>query len=687
MVTLASINKKLKSAAADTGRATSEALIGEKLTNLIVGKRVQPSDNSPTKGDTEIINQNEDILEELRSLNETSRDILAALSPNLDDLEAQREGLKKNRLIPEMGGGAGAAGAAGGGSGSPGLGLGDVLQIGAPLAAAPLFKRLFSKRGLKLLGGLLGLSVLEKAGQTAIKEAGEQAGQTATKEVVEQAGQTATREVVEQAGETTTKQVVKNAGQTAIKEVGEQAGERALREAATNFNAKELIRIAEKEAAEKAAREAAEDVAKKTALREAAVKTAREALANAGDTRAGKYVSQEAAQKIAAAEAAADAARQAEKEALEALARRSAALDAIQAADKQLISGIPPSVMDDIANIRIITQEGKAPVYTSSTGQFLPKNQTIAILDAAGLTPEGLPKVATALPKLAAGSIDNLADNLAEAAIPPAGDGAAAKAGANITGEALESTVSKKLASLGFKNLPLIGVGVGAGFGLWNLIKGDTSSAALNFGAAWADALALAATVTGVGAPVGAALTAGSITADVASVGTEVFYEVTKRPFSGSKEDKVIMKSIMEAVYAQMQAAKIERNMLRAREELQMSASLMGSSRSIFEDIIQDQQSKIDRSLEGEDVFWGDESRGRSSAQEAIDKARQTLATLEQNARTMAADYIERTGDVEGAAQILNIDNSTNNSGNVTTAGGNSSYNNDVVVTTDPFNY
>jgi len=683
MVTLASINKKLKSAAADTGRATSEALIGEKLTNLIVGKRVQPSDNSPTKGDTEIINQNEDILEELRSLNETSRDILAALSPNLDDLEAQREGLKKNRLIPEMGGGAGAAGAAGGGSGSPGLGLGDVLQIGAPLAAAPLFKRLFSKRGLKLLGGLLGLSVLEKAGETTTRKVGEQAVETATREVGEQAVETATREVGEQAVETTTKQVVKNAGQTATREVGEQAVETALREAATNFNAKELIRIAEKEAAEKAAREAAEDVAKKTALREAAVKTAREALANAGDTRAGKYVSQEAAQKIAAAEAAADAARQAEKEALEALARRSAALDAIQAADKQLISGIPPSVMDDIANIRIITQEGKAPVYTSSTGQFLPKNQTIAILDAAGLTPEGLPKVATALPKLAAGSIDNLA----EAAIPPAGDGAAAKAGANITGEALESTVSKKLASLGFKNLPLIGVGVGAGFGLWNLIKGDTSSAALNFGAAWADALALAATVTGVGAPVGAALTAGSITADVASVGTEVFYEVTKRPFSGSKEDKVIMKSIMEAVYAQMQAAKIERNMLRAREELQMSASLMGSSRSIFEDIIQDQQSKIDRSLEGEDVFWGDESRGRSKAQYAIDKARERLAKLEETARTMAADYIEKTGDVEGAAQILNIDNSTNNSGNVTTAGGNNSYSKDVVVTTDPFNY
>ena len=676
MVTLASINKKLKSAAADTGRATSEALIGEKLTNLIVGKRVQPSDNSPTKGDTEIINQNEDILKELRSLNETSRDILAALSPNLDDLEAQREGLKKNRLIPQMGGGAGAAAAAGGGAGSPGLGLGDVLQIGAPLAAAPLFKRLFSKRGLKLLGGLLGLSVLEKAGQTAIKEAGEQAGQTAT------------REVVEQAGETTTKQVVKNAGQTAIKEVGEQAGERALREAATNFNAKELIRIAEKEAAEKAAREAAEDVAKKTALREAAVKTAREALANAGDPRAGKYVSQEAAQKIAAAEAAADAARQAEKEALEALARRRAALDAIQAADKQLISGIPPSVMDDIANIRIITQEGKAPVYRSSTGQYLPKNQTIAKLDAAGLTPEGLPKVATALPKLAAGSIDNLA----EAAIPPAGDGAAAKAGANITGEALESTVSKKLASLGFKNLPLIGVGVSAGFGLWNLIKGDTSSAALNFGAAWADALALAAALTapvtgGISAPAAVALNAGSITADVASVGTEVFYEVTKRPFSGSEEDKVIMKSIMEAVYAQMQAAKIERNMLRAREELQISASLMGSSRSIFEDIIQDQQSKIDRSLEGEDVFWGDESRGRSKAQYAIDKARERLAKLEETARTMAADYIEKTGDVEGAAQILNIDNSTNNSGNVTTAGGNNSYSKDVVVTTDPFNY
>jgi len=173
----------------------------------------------------------------------------------------------------------------------------------------------------------------------------------------------------------------------------------------------------------------------------------------------------------------------------------------------------------------------------------------------------------------------------------------------------------------------------------------------------------------------------------VASVGTEVFYEVTKRPFSGSEEDKVIMMDIMKAVYAQIQAAKIEKNMLSARQDLQMAASdnLMG--RSSLEAMIQAAQSKIDRSLEGEDVFWGDESRGRSSAQEAIDKARQTLATLEQNARTMAADYIERTGDVEGAAQILNIDNSTNNSGNVTTAGGNSSYNNDVVVTTDPFNY
>lgn len=101
--------------------------------------------------------------------------------------------------------------------------------------------------------------------------------------------------------------------------------------------------------------------------------------------------------------------------------------------------------------------------------------------------------------------------------------------------EGIGKRVKGKLLGTTLKALPVIGVGAGLYFAATNAARGDTTSAALNLSAA-----ALDATGVGMGA---------SIASDLASVPTEIFFDINKVPFNPAiPEHQAEMEKIIKEV-------------------------------------------------------------------------------------------------------------------------------------------
>lgn len=206
--------------------------------------------------------------------------------------------------------------------------------------------------------------------------------------------------------------------------------------------------------------------------------------------------------KAAIAAAAAVGAKGIAKKMADAAAEK-AAKEAAAKATKQAAKGVGSK-----AGVKILEQgPGRISYMDAETGKFIKKDVAIERLKAQGFDATGKP---LRKPLLKAGP------------------------------KAIAEATSSALKRLPAKSLPIVGSLIGAGFALERLIKGDTTSAALNAGAAAADLF------PGVG-------TAASIAADVASVPTEVFHTVYGERYKPeNKEHQAALLEIANEIQRQM---------------------------------------------------------------------------------------------------------------------------------------
>lgn len=185
-------------------------------------------------------------------------------------------------------------------------------------------------------------------------------------------------------------------------------------------------------------------------------------------------------------------------------------------------------------DIRIIDSGNGNPRYQdASTNRFISKNQALASLDAAGLGPDGLPKVdltprVTPTPngtpgRTAMGAMAN------GPRVNPAL--AAVSAGELVLAEkrgVIKRLAASKIGKVILQGVPIVGAIAGLGFAAWNLLKGDFTSAALNV------------------ASIPLASISGSAV-DIGSMATEIFFAVTGKTYNPLDEaDRTIMKAIGE---------------------------------------------------------------------------------------------------------------------------------------------
>lgn len=177
----------------------------------------------------------------------------------------------------------------------------------------------------------------------------------------------------------------------------------------------------------------------------------------------------------------------------------------------------PPSAMTDAPdapNIRIETDANGRTTYRGPDGRFMSPTVAVPQLNAAGLAPDGLPNVQTTTPTPTpryGGRGDGAAEMRARS-------GEAGKAIAEANRGLIKRLAASKIGKVILTGIPLAGAVIGAGFAVYNIIRGDFTSAALN--------------VASIPLP-----TISGTALDIGSVATEIFFDVTGETYNQADPD------------------------------------------------------------------------------------------------------------------------------------------------------
>ena len=190
-------------------------------------------------------------------------------------------------------------------------------------------------------------------------------------------------------------------------------------------------------------------------------------------------------------------------------------------------------VQPDAPNINIETSGNTTRYRDGASGRYIPADEAIPRLSAAGLNAQGLPNVDTTTPRPPATG-GGRGNGQAEVDQRRAG----ADLGKRVADEnrsLIKRLAKSKIGKVVAMAIPGVGLFAGLGFGIWNIVQGDFTSAALQLGSIPLPSVS------------GTAL-------DLSSIGTEIFFAVSGETYNPSNPaHNSLMKEIGIEIHAAYQ--------------------------------------------------------------------------------------------------------------------------------------